>query len=58
MLQRSGQPTREEDDMPSMPDELPIPPAVLFSNDSPLRRLPKALPRRHQLALDGISMSA
>jgi hypothetical protein len=44
--------------MPPMADEMPIPPAVLLSNDSPLRRLPTALHRRQQLALDGISMSA
>jgi hypothetical protein len=34
------QPTdREADGMAPMPDEAPIPPAVLLSNDSPFRRL-------------------
>jgi hypothetical protein len=47
----------EEDDMAPMPDEAPIPAAVLLSNDSPLRRLPTAQHRRQQLALDEISMS-
>jgi hypothetical protein len=39
------------------PDEAPIPPPVLMSDDSPLRRLPAALHRRQALALDGISVS-
>jgi len=48
---------REEDDMAPMPDEAPIPAAVLLSNDSPLRRLATAQQRRQQLALDEISIS-
>ena len=43
--------------MSPTPDEAPIPPVVLFSDDSPLRRLPNALHRRQALALDGISFS-
>jgi hypothetical protein len=39
------------------PDEEPIPPPVLLSDDSPLRRPPAALHRRQALALDGISVS-
>ena len=43
--------------MSATPDEAPIPPPVLMSDDSPLRRLPAALHRRQALALDGISVS-